>query len=165
VSPLWKRDGRPGRGSVPPSGVLRRERRSLLELREQRLRDLGGLLLEMFRRNQFREELVRERCEDLLELDDRLAELDTMLGLVWTLPEALRCACGAPLAVGSRFCASCGRAVGDVEEAEARCLACGQALAAEAAFCVRCGARAGTVKTREDEISREEQAAVEPAEQ
>ena len=38
----------------PPPGVLRRERRDLERLREQRLRDLGGLLLEMYRRGDIR---------------------------------------------------------------------------------------------------------------
>jgi len=67
--------------------VLRRERRALLRFREARLRDLGGLLLEMFRRDRFREDLVRERCEELLEIDDHLAALDSLLGISWTLPE------------------------------------------------------------------------------
>lgn len=159
MSPIWKRRG-PRRSVVPQPGVLRRERKALLDLREEKLRDLGGLLLEMFRRNHFREDLVRERCEDLLELDDRLAELDALLGIVWALPEPLRCACGAPLTAGSRFCSICGRPVG---EAEARCLACGYGLAADASFCVRCGARSGTLKTRDDEVSGEQAPAVEPA--
>src|ERR1700693_3245265 len=61
------------KSALPPAGVLRRERRALLQVREERLRDLGGLLLEMFRRDRFREDLVRERCEELLEIDEHLA--------------------------------------------------------------------------------------------
>ena len=34
----------------------------LLQMRDEQLRDLGGLILEMFRRNHFNDELVRERC-------------------------------------------------------------------------------------------------------
>jgi hypothetical protein len=34
----------------PQAGVLRRERRALLRAREDVLRDLGGLLVEMYRR-------------------------------------------------------------------------------------------------------------------
>jgi len=93
--------------------VLRRERRALLKFREERLRDLGGLLLEMFRRDRFREDLVRERCEELLEFDDHLAALDTALGIAWTLPEPAHCACGAALAEDARFCSACGRPAGD----------------------------------------------------
>jgi hypothetical protein len=92
--------------------VLRRERRALLKFREERLRDLGGLLLEMFRRDRFREDLVRERCQELLEVDDHLAALDSLLGLSWAPPEPARCTCGAPLGEEARFCSACGRAVG-----------------------------------------------------
>jgi hypothetical protein len=98
---------------VPPAGVLRRERRALLRFREERLRDLGGLLLEMYRRDRFREELVRERCEELLELDEHLAAIDTLLGISWALPEPARCACGAPVGPEARYCASCGRSLVD----------------------------------------------------
>ncbi|HEY6054738.1 MAG TPA: hypothetical protein VIU86_12445, partial [Gaiellaceae bacterium] len=60
----------------PAPGVLKRERRLLLKLREQRLRDLGGLLLEMYRRGTFREELLSEQCADLVAIETRLAEID-----------------------------------------------------------------------------------------
>jgi double zinc ribbon protein len=119
--------------------VLRRERRALIQFREERLRDLGGLLLEMFRRDRFREDLVRERCEELLEIDDHLAALDSLLGLSWTLPDQARCACGAPVADGAEFCAACGRSL---VEPSRSCPACGSALPAEATFCSRCGLRA-----------------------
>jgi hypothetical protein len=139
LSPLFRRHGRQGRSAVPPAGVLRRERRALLQFREERLRDLGGLLLEMFRRDRFREDLIRERCEELLEIDDHLAAIDSLLGLSWTLPDEARCTCGAPVHDGAEFCAACGRSVG---EASRQCPACGSALPAEAAFCSRCGMRA-----------------------
>ena len=111
MSPLFRRRGQ--RAAVPPAGVLRRERRALLQFREERLRDLGGLLLEMYRRDRFREELVRERCEELLELDEHLAAIDTLLGISWALPEPARCACGAPVGAEARFCPSCGRSLVD----------------------------------------------------
>lgn len=138
MSPIFRRHGRRARPPLPPAGVLRRERRALLQFREERLRDLGGLLLEMFRRDRFREDLVRERCEELLEIDDHLAALDSLLGLSWTLPDQARCACGATIGDDSRFCAACGRSLG---EATRPCPACGNALAADATFCSRCGMR------------------------
>ncbi len=110
MRPIFRRRTK---SALPPAGVLRRERRALLQFREARLRDLGGLLLEMFRRDRFREDLVRERCEELLEIDDHLAALDALLGISWTLPEPARCTCGAPLAEGARFCAACGRSIGE----------------------------------------------------
>lgn len=116
VSPIFRRAGT--RTKLPPAGVLRRERRALLKYREERLRDLGGLLLEMFRRDRFREDLVRERCEELLEIDDNLAALDSLLGLSWAPPEPARCACGAPLPDDARFCPACGRSVGGATPAD-----------------------------------------------
>jgi hypothetical protein len=94
----------------PAPGVLRRERRGLERMREQRLRDLGGLLLEMFRRGSFREELLSEQAADLVAIETRLAEIDAAL----TAPRrrAPRCECGVPLLPGARFCPSCGRPVG-----------------------------------------------------
>jgi hypothetical protein len=93
----------------PPAGVLRRERNDLRRLREQRLRDLGGLLLEMYRRGSFREELLSEQCADLVAIETRLAELDAALGAAHR--RAPRCACGAALPPGARFCPSCGRSL------------------------------------------------------
>ena len=93
----------------------------------------------MFRRDRFREDLVRERCEELLEVDDHLAALDSLLGLSWTLPDQACCACGATVADDAQFCAACGRSLGD---ADRPCPACGSALPADATFCARCGMRA-----------------------
>ncbi len=160
VSPIFRRSGHRTRSTLPPAGVLRRERRALVRFREERLRDLGGLLLEMFRRDRFREDLVRERCEELLEIDDHLAGLDAALGISWTLPEPARCACGAPLADGASFCAACGRSVG---EAARTCAACGSALAADAGFCARCGIRTDGRAVRQAEDAQELEKQNEPA--
>jgi hypothetical protein len=85
-----------------------------MRLREQKLRDLGGLSLEMYRRDQFREGLLLERCAELIGLEGRIHELDALLGAVRPAggsSRAARCDCGAPLLWGARFCASCGRPV------------------------------------------------------
>ena len=105
----------PRRRPAPPPGELRRERRALLALREERLRDLGGLALEMYRRDRFREDLVLERCAELIGLEARIHELDALLGSPRAHRRArgsARCECGAPLLWRSRFCANCGRPVG-----------------------------------------------------
>jgi hypothetical protein len=105
------------RRALPPAGQLRRERRALLDAREGKLRDLGGLMLEMYRRDQFRQDLLVDRCLELGRIEERLAELDALLAAVIsrgkTRPSA-RCECGAPIFWGSKFCAQCGRAVTDV---------------------------------------------------
>jgi hypothetical protein len=102
------------RRALPPAGQLRRERRTLLQARERRLRDLGGLMVEMYRRDQFRQDLLVDRCVELAQLDERIADLDTLLTVAASrgrVREAARCECGAPLFWGSKFCGQCGRAV------------------------------------------------------
>jgi hypothetical protein len=100
---------------APSASELRRERRALLALRENRLRDLGGLTLEMYRRDQFNEALVVERCAELVAVEARVSEIDAML----TGPRGLRrrgvpiCECGAPILVGARYCPSCGNSTGE----------------------------------------------------
>jgi Double zinc ribbon len=131
----------PPRRALPHPGQLRKERRALLRVREERLRDLGGLMLEMFRRDQFRQDLLVERCDELLALDERLQELDKLLAAAVSVRRAAppaRCACGAPLVWGSHFCANCGRPVAATPPVVG-CAQCGSALPAEAKFCAVCG--------------------------
>lgn len=110
-------------------------------MREERLRDLGGLMLEMFRRDQFRQDLLVDRCEELVALDERLQEVETLLAVAVSARRAApaaRCACGAPVVWGSHFCANCGRATSGAPPVVA-CAHCGRPLAAEAKFCPVCG--------------------------
>jgi hypothetical protein len=98
---------------APAASDLRRERRALLLLREERLRDLGGLTLEMYRHDRFDERLVVERCAELVAIEARVSEIDAMVAGTRGLrrrPTTI-CACGAPVLVGARFCPSCGRSL------------------------------------------------------
>jgi hypothetical protein len=136
----------PARRPLPPSGQLRRERRALLREREDRIRDLGGIVLEMIRRDEFREDLIYEHAVELIGLEDRLHELESLLAAATSVRRrtpAARCACGAPILWGSHFCGNCGRPVG--ADAVVACVACGRALPADAKFCASCGASAGGV--------------------
>jgi hypothetical protein len=104
------------RRPVATPGQLRRERRALVRAREERIRDLGGLMLEMYRRDRFREDLIQEQCGELLSLDARLGDLDAMLSAATFATRRAasgRCACGAPLVWGAHFCSNCGRPAGD----------------------------------------------------
>jgi Double zinc ribbon len=112
-------------------------------VREDRLRDLGGLVLEMYRRDRFRQDLLVERCDELVALDERLQELDTLLAAAVSsrrAAPAARCACGAPIVAGAHFCANCGRAVA-AAPAVVTCTSCSAPLPAEAQFCASCGHR------------------------
>jgi double zinc ribbon protein len=132
------------RRALPPAGVIRRERRLLARTREEQLRDLGGLMLEMYRRDRFREDLLSERCNELLGLDARLHELDEMLAAARRRVPAGRCECGAPLPWGSHFCPHCGRPAG--EQPVIACDECGHPLPGDARFCASCGAPTGEAK-------------------
>ncbi len=93
----------------PQPGVLRRERRALLKAREEALRELGGLLVEMYRRGGFRDDLLAERAAGVIGIDARLAEIEELLHVHRRVP---RCECGTPVLRGSRFCPNCGRPLG-----------------------------------------------------
>jgi uncharacterized protein YjiS (DUF1127 family) len=97
------------RRAAPPVRELRRERRALERFRDERIRDLGGLALEMYRQDSFREHLLYEQCAEVAAIDERLAEVDLLLEA--RRPPAARCECGAPLFWGARFCSNCGRPV------------------------------------------------------
>lgn len=108
--------GRPAPGYlVPPARELKRERKALLEMREERLRDLGGLTLEMYKRDRFKASLVVERCAELVAIEVRVQEIDAILDGTALLRRGgggAVCICGAPLLLGAHFCATCGRPVG-----------------------------------------------------
>src|SRR5919198_4742590 len=120
-------------GRAPSPGALRRQLKALAKAREDRLRDLGGLMLEMYRQDRFREELLEERCAELLDLDRRLHGVESLLSAGRQGIPVSRCDCGAPVVWGSHFCANCGRPFG--ERAVVACAVCGHALPADASFC------------------------------
>lgn len=95
--------------------------------------------MEMYRREQFREDLLTEHARDIANLEARLHELDSMLAAAAAgrRTTASRCECGAPIIWGSHFCANCGRPVG--EQAVVSCTQCGHPLPADAEFCPSCG--------------------------
>jgi hypothetical protein len=152
---------RSARLALPPPGVLRREKRTLQKAREAELRDLGGLLLEMYRQDDFREDLLQERCAGLLELDERLFEVDGLLAALRRGLPPGRCPCGAPLPWNSHFCANCGRPAG---EPVVTCRRCGGPLAADASFCPRCATpvRADVLPAGEEPVALELEPAPEP---
>src|SRR5215204_1862675 len=107
----------PRRVSTP--GALKRERRALAREREQLVRDLGGIVYEMFRLDRFRVELVT----------DALLSAATARGP--------RCECGAPIPWGAHFCQNCGRPAGP--RPVVACARCGAPLPADVRFCSSCG--------------------------
>jgi len=128
-----------------------------MKYREQRIRDLGGLLLEMYKRDEFNTDLYSAQGAEIVGIEKRVAELDSMLASVtrMTRTEGNRCTCGAPIIKGAHFCANCGRAVGMAPVVA--CAYCGASLPAEAQFCAHCGQpdRPAEQRAAEEEAGRQ----------
>jgi hypothetical protein len=122
---------------------LHDRRRRLVAARESTLRDLGGLMLEMYKRNRFREELLLDKCEEVLAIEVEVAHVDQRLFQL-APPNAAgmrpigRCECGAPIHPGQNFCGVCGRGFSTLTQARA-CTRCGSGLRAGDQFCGTCG--------------------------
>jgi hypothetical protein len=131
--------GAPARPPTPP--MLARERRALARRREIELRDVGGLTVEMVRRDRFKADLLRSRADEVLGLERRINELDSLLAseaAVRGIRDVPYCRCGAPIAPGAHFCSHCGRSAEAAPPALA-CTHCGQPLPADVNFCPFCG--------------------------
>jgi hypothetical protein len=95
-------------------GQMRRRLRFLRKARELAYRDLGGLVFEMYRQGERRDELVAAKVEVLRHLDGELRALETALGTnspVTVLREAGIAACPKCAAIhgsGDRYCPACG---------------------------------------------------------
>ncbi|MDQ3670411.1 MAG: zinc ribbon domain-containing protein [Actinomycetota bacterium] len=131
--------GRPSRPGRPPS--IQRERRDLMRQREVEIRDVGGLALEMARRDAWNPDLLAARTSEVLAIEARIAELDSMLVAAEAAARGIgaeRCVCGAPIVRGTHFCSHCGRPATETPPVVA-CSHCGQGLPADSNFCPVCG--------------------------
>ncbi len=120
---------------------LRRERRALVRQREIEMRDVGGLAVEMVRRDRWKPDLLISRAGEVLFLEQRMHELDSLLAAEVTarsFPNVAYCRCGAPLVPGVHFCSHCGRPAVTTPPI-VTCVHCGQPLPADANFCSFCG--------------------------
>lgn len=141
-----KRGAGPSTGPAATTGPLQDRRRRLVSAREATLRDLGGLMLEMYKRNRFREELLLDKCEEVLAIEVEIAHVDQRLfQLAPTTASGQRpigrCECSAPILPGQNFCAVCGRAFATLTQSRS-CVSCGSGLRTADAFCATCGTAA-----------------------
>lgn len=109
-------DSRPPK--PPTVGDLRRERKRLWDERERSVYHVGGLAVDLRRRGIEDIELVSQRADGVLAIDERLNEIDAQL----TQLDARRRGGNALPAAGY-------------------CMSCGAPFQHEAVFCFRCGAR------------------------
>ncbi len=110
-------DATGGSGRTPSIATLRRERRDLFDQREEALYHVGGLAIDLRRRGVSDTELVNRRADLVLEMDQKIADLDQQL-----VDLNVRRKQKAPVTAGY-------------------CMSCGAPFQQEAAFCFRCGAR------------------------
>jgi len=125
----------------PDAGRLQRERRKLTEQREIEMRDVGGLAVEMVRRDRWNPDLLVSRAHEVLALEQRMHEVDSLLvaeATVRSFPNVAYCRCGAPLVPGVHFCGHCGRPAPTAPPV-LTCGHCGQPLPADVNFCSFCG--------------------------
>jgi len=122
-----RRRGGPAGLGLRERGELRRRLRFLRRARELALRDLGGLVFDLYRFGRQRDALVREKLDTLVRMDREEREAAGRLGEDGA-PRELRepglgaCArCGALHSSDARFCSRCGVdlvAAHQAEEAE-----------------------------------------------
>lgn len=120
---------------------LQRERRALTEQREIEMRDVGGLAVEMVRRDRWNPDLLVSRAHEVLALEQRMHEVDSLLvaeATVRSFPNSTYCVCGGPLVPGVHFCGHCGRPAPTTPPV-LTCIHCGQPLSAGVNFCSFCG--------------------------
>ena len=80
VRPARKTRRTPPRLGLIQRARLRRRVRFLRKQRELQLRDLGGLIFDMYRFGSKRQDLVREKLRVMFEADRELREFEAMLG-------------------------------------------------------------------------------------
>lgn len=110
-------------GAGAPPSALRKERAGLARRYQELRGDLGGLLIEMARRDHFNFHLLRLRAAEAIAVEQRAREIDGALvaqsaGARASLPAgtvamtAKRCAsCSGSIPADANFCAYCGTPV------------------------------------------------------
>ena len=108
----------------PPSvGQLRRERKRLWDERQETTYHVGGLAVEMRRREMLDDGLVARRADVVLDTEARIVAIDEQLAGIDDQRRRSRVRMPPP---------------------QGYCLSCGGPYLADAAFCSRCGARIHT---------------------
>ena len=107
------------KGRPATHAALRRERKTIIERRQSAVYHLGGLAFELYRRDLLAEPVMRDRAGQLAALDERVRQIDALLGdkerrrrsrrpPAPAGPAGCCLSCRAPFDEGDRFCSSCG---------------------------------------------------------
>lgn len=100
-------------------GRMRRRLRKLVRIRDAKLRELGGLVLEMQRLGRENPALLKQRAAELQAIDDEARGLASALGEEKDLEQVLAAGitgactqCGTLMSTSDRFCSRCGAPAG-----------------------------------------------------
>lgn len=106
---------------LPRGPHLRRNRAELVDRREDTLFHLGGLVYDLYQRDQVETPAVKERARRVAEIDDAIREIDAQLADIAAARSARRrpepagpsesgacLSCRAPFYADARFCMQCG---------------------------------------------------------
>ena len=111
-------------------------------------------MLEMYRQDRFRQDVVHEQAAEIVSLEERIREVDRLLSArASRSAPGLRCpACSTPHHAGARFCVSCGQALADScgpvnGRASGSCPRCGAAQTPGQRYCLDCGLPLGSGPT------------------
>ena len=107
-------------GKAPGRNRIKRDRQRLDSERQEAQFHLGGLAVELFRRDALTEQVLRSKAAELIDLDEQVRLLDWRLEAIET-ERRQRKGMEPPVA--------------------GACLSCGAEFAPAAAFCWRCGVR------------------------
>jgi hypothetical protein len=99
---------------------LRRRRDELARGFWEAQLDLGGLVYEMIRRDQFRMDVVVSRAAALQEIHAELGEVERLLRLDEAAAAGSCASCGALYAHGAAFCWQCGESLVAPTQVEGR---------------------------------------------
>ncbi len=122
-----QRSGEGGAGEPGSRGALERERRGLVDQREEQVYHLGGLAFELHRRERLPDGVMRRRADDVSQIDARIREIDASLDAIEANREERR----------QRDREK--RAARPAPEPAGVCPNCGTSFQAEASFCWSCG--------------------------
>lgn len=138
---------------------LKNQISSLQNKKRFAVEELGNMVYAMFLKEKFDQDIVKDRCKIISQIDDQIKAAQADIAEVQKRaqealqdesPSGNRCACGAFLPQGASFCSVCGQkadkgsvsAPPDEPEASKRfCGQCREELEPGAKFCSRCGSK------------------------
>lgn len=133
---------------------LRNQLRHLGKEKEEKINQLGRLVYDMLRKEEYEEQKIKDFYPSINAIDRQIVNVEEEIKKIQEMSASAdisivaRCECGAEITANQKFCASCGRDVKEVtmqalapQEGMKRCSTCGAEIKETAKFCGKCGAK------------------------